>query len=120
MSRIRINSKQIFENSEDTFSEEHECEIVLLEDGFKIIYDSGEIIYDGVKVFLKSASTNLVIEQGIKNSSKMNTPYGAIEIEVFGEKINYMCEPFNFEVRYFIRMGETKPYINELQVLVLN
>ena len=120
MSRIRINSKQIFENYEDSFSEEHECEIIFLEDGFKIIYDIGEIIYDGVKVFLKGNSTNLIIEQNIKNLSEIHTPYGAIEIEVSGDKINCTYEPFNLEVRYFIKMGETKPYINELQVFVLN
>lgn len=120
MNKIRINSKQIFENSEDSFSEEHECDIIFLEDGFKIIYDNGEIIYDGLKVFLKSDYTSLIIEQGVKNFSKMHTPHGIIEIEVSGEKINYIYEPFNFEVKYFVKMGETKPYINELQVLVLN
>lgn len=120
MDRIKISSKQIFEKHEDSFSEEHDCEIIFLEDGFKIMYDDGEIIYDGEKVLLKNESTFLEIEEGAKKLASMNTPYGILDIEVTGDRISFKENPFCFEVKYFIKIGDNAPYINELQVLVLN
>ena len=32
VSKVKINSKQIFESHVESFSEEHECEIIYLED----------------------------------------------------------------------------------------
>ena len=120
MVKIRINSKQIFEEHEESFSEEHECEIIYLEDGFKILYDNCEVSFDGLKVFVKNDNMLLEIEGGKKNLTKMNTPYGAIELETLGDKIDFVREPFDFKMRYFIKFGNTEQYINELQIVVLN
>ena len=120
MLKVKINSKQIFENYEDSFSEEHECDIIYLEDGFKILYDNCEVSYDNGKVFVNNNSVFMEIEVDNKNIAKMNTPYGVIDLEVIGEKISFNRNPFCFEIRYAIKFGNTEQYINELQILVLN
>ena len=120
MSRVKINSKQIFSDYEDSFSEEHDCEIIYLDDGFKILYDNCEVSFDGVKVFVKNSNMILEIEINKKTFAKMNTPYGKIELEVIGDNINYIKNPFEFSMRYFIKLGNTEKYINEFQILVLN
>ena len=120
MDKIKISSKQIFEEHEESFSEEHECEIIYLEDGFKILYDNCEVSFDGEKVFVKNDNMLLEIEVGKKNSAKMNTPYGAIELETVGDKVDFENNPFRFEMRYFIKFGNAEQYVNELQIVVLN
>lgn len=119
MQKVRIVSKQIFEDYEDCFSNEYECEFIYLEEGFKILYDSGEVVYDGCQLLVKNNTSFLVIEKGVKNDASMNTPYGKISIEVTGEKILYTEQPFSFEVRYAIKLGNTKEYINELGIFII-
>lgn len=120
MARIRINSNQIFENHEDSFFEEYESEIVFLEDGFRILYDNSEISFDGEKVFVKNSNMVFEVEIGKRSLTNMNTPYGVIELEITGEKFNFIKEPFCFDLRYFIKFGNTEKYINELQILVVD
>ena len=62
----------------------------------------------------------LKVESNKVNSSILKTPYGDIKLEITGEYIKWIKEPFLFEIRYKIKMEQTKEYINELQLQIID
>lgn len=118
MSRIKIDSKQIFESYTDSISEEHEGKIDFIEDGFEIEYAGCYIKFVPNALCIKREQMYLNIELGKINSTIINTPYGEMELTTKGNKISWNREPFCFNVSYAIKFGNTEEYINELQIVV--
>ena len=113
---ICIKSKQIYEEHEDEIIENHVAEIIYLDEGFKMIYDDTSLYFDGESLSLTKTNMNLEIKVGSRCTSKVTTPYGDIPLDVEGKDINFCKTPFKFDVRYLIKIGNTKEYINELQI----
>lgn len=114
-----INSKQIFEEHVDEISEKHTGEIIWLDDGFKVNYDNSEIFVTQNVLVVKTENTTMTIEPNKTNLSKIQTPYGIIDLEIVGEYVKWEREPFLLKVRYRLKMEQTQEYINELQLCIV-
>lgn len=114
--KIEIKSSQIFEDYVDNVFEVHDAYLAYMDDGFKLIYDDVILYFDGESVCLKRDGMNLKIKLDVKTVSKIITPYGEIDIEIKGEKMSFYKSPFGFKIRYLISVGNTKGYINELEI----
>lgn len=115
--KVLIKSVQIFETHEDSVEEKYDCEFLESENGFEIIYDGTKIRYLDDVVYVDRENSSLVIEKGKINNSKLNTPYGVINMEIKGESVECLENPFDFKVRYLIKLGNLESYINELRIL---
>lgn len=114
-----INSKQIFEEHVDEISEKHTGEIIWLDDGFKVNYDNSEIFVTQNVLVVKTENMTMTIEPNKTNLSKIQTPYGIIDLEIAGEYVKWEREPFLLKVRYRLKMEQTQEYINELQLCIV-
>ena len=117
--KIKVKSNQIFDNHMDSFEEEYECEIEKFENGFKIVYDGSMIIVEDEVVTINNNNTNLIIEKAINNSSKYETPYGVIDIEVEGKELELNVDSNHLLVSYYIKIGNSEKYINELNIIIM-
>lgn len=117
--KIRIKSSQIFEEHVDSIEEEYECTIEKFENVIKIVYDNSVITIQDKIVMIDREKGKLVIEDQIRNCMKYETPYGTIDIETQGKEIQLIEAPFILKLSYYIRVGNAKEYVNELQIVVV-
>lgn len=117
--KIKIKSKQIFEEHIDSFEEEYESVIETFENGMKIVYDNNIItIQDGIAI-IEKVNTKLRIEEKVRNVTEYHTPYGMIELQIEGKEVEISDKPIILKLSYFIKVGNAKEYMNELQIVVV-
>lgn len=117
---LKFNSTQIFEQHVDNISEEHMCNVDICDKGFEISYECCNIKLFEEKLTIDKEFMKLEIEIAKRNFSKMVTPYGQIDIEVEGKKLNWTQKPFSLKTSYNIKLGNTSEYVNELEIVVVD
>lgn len=117
--KISIKSKQIFEEHFDQVEEQKEAKLTCFDKGFEIIYDNTKVKFQDNVLWVDTVDLSLKIEEQKENVASMKTPYGIIDINVIGEYIKWINEPFSLNIKYKLKLGGSAEYINELQILVI-
>lgn len=117
---IKIKSKQIYEDHEESFEEIYEdYKIKLLDKNIVINYNGVEIIFHKEKnvVEIKRKENNIFIELNKENESVYETPYGKMIMRTYGEKISIEEKPFILNIKYKITLGNVAEYKNIIEIL---
>lgn len=116
--KLKIKSSQIFGGYTDSIEKEYESYVEKIENGIKIVYDNNSITIIENTVLIENENSKMKIEKEKKNLSKYNTPYGVIDIEIEGKEIVITEGPILLKLSYYIKVGNTKEYINEVQISI--
>jgi len=114
--KLKIKSRQIFEEHIDSYIEEHDGLIEKFENGLKIVYDNIVILVQDEMVLIHKENMKWIIEKEKKNIGEYHTPYGIVEVELQGKEVRILEEPVILKLSYWIKIGNAKEYVNELQI----
>lgn len=114
--KVLMQSKQFFESHEDFVSEEYDARVIINEDGFEISCEGSNIEFYDNKLIVKRENMAFEIYLNQITVASYNTPYGSVDLEVYGKEFYFCKEPFWFKVKYNIKFGSSSQYLNELQI----
>ena len=118
--KLNIKSKQIYETHTDEITEEYEAKINFFENGFEICYDICKIKLENDCLYIEKPEMKLKIIKETETKNLFKTPYGNIEILVKGIDYTWNDNPFQLDLKYILKLGNTTEYINELQMSILD